>query len=310
MKRININPGDTFGSRTVIKELEHKEYGHKPWIKRMFEVRCKCGAVSSIEIARLRTRPQSCKQCPTPSTEIKKGDQFGLRTVIKTAYRKDGKRGLIVDVKCKCGTEQSIPAAELLNQNRTRCLKCKDWTGDPYEEFRPFVSNSLYGIWHGIKSRILNPNEPAFSYYGGRGLTMEKTWQESFGEFALWVKNNLGPSPGPGFSIDRIDNRYGYHPTKPDGSYQLRWATQGQQNSNRRPFRKNWGQWQVGEHVGSLFNVCKKWGLNDTSIKQYTKEVRNREALSLKEALEFNLQKKHGFTPEVTMLEAPTVTYD
>ncbi len=78
--------------------------------------------------------------------------------------------------------------------------------------------------WDGIKTRCNNPNSRAYHRYGGRGIRLCQEWQGSFAAFLAHV----GPRPGPGYSIDRIDNDRGYEPGN------VRWATAKQQANNTR----------------------------------------------------------------------------
>ena len=82
----------------------------------------------------------------------------------------------------------------------------------------------LYWVWVAIKQRCLNPENPAFKNYGGRGITLHPEWAESFQAF----KDAVGPKPSPAHTLDREQNELGYQPGN------LRWATRKVQALNRR----------------------------------------------------------------------------
>jgi hypothetical protein len=80
-----------------------------------------------------------------------------------------------------------------------------------------------YVIWCAIKQRCLNPNNPAFKYYGGRGITICDRWKDSFENFL----SDMG-EPETGLTIDRTDNSLGYCPDN------CKWVSRAHQQSNRR----------------------------------------------------------------------------
>jgi hypothetical protein len=70
----------------------------------------------------------------------------------------------------------------------------------------------------------LDCDDPAYEDYGGRGVTMHEGWADDFQAFY----DHIGPKPGPGYSVDRIDNEGNYKPGN------VRWATQKTQARNSR----------------------------------------------------------------------------
>lgn len=80
-----------------------------------------------------------------------------------------------------------------------------------------------YRAWTGLRYRCNNPNCPEYPSYGGRGIKVCKRW-DSFENFL----DDMGPRPGAGFSIERINNNRGYNPKN------CKWATQTEQIRNRR----------------------------------------------------------------------------
>ncbi len=77
--------------------------------------------------------------------------------------------------------------------------------------------------WQNMRARCLRPSHPSYKNYGGRGVTVCDEW-ESFEQFL----QDVGRRPGPGYSIDRVDNDGGYEPGN------VRWATVAQQAANKR----------------------------------------------------------------------------
>jgi hypothetical protein len=81
----------------------------------------------------------------------------------------------------------------------------------------------VYFAWVEMRARCNNLHHRAFTYYGGRGITICRWW-DSFENFAV----DMGPHPGKGWSLDRIDNNGDYEPGN------CRWATASTQGRNRR----------------------------------------------------------------------------
>jgi len=84
-----------------------------------------------------------------------------------------------------------------------------------------------YGIWKNLKQRCVNKNNPDFSNYGGRGITVCERWTNSFYDFI----SDMDHRPTSKHSIDRIDTDGPYAP------WNCRWATPEEQANNCRTNR-------------------------------------------------------------------------
>lgn len=67
----------------------------------------------------------------------------------------------------------------------------------------------LYTVWNGIKRRCYDPDQPCYSNYGGRGITMCDAWLD-VKSFIEWGICN-GWSHG--LQLDRKDNDGNYEPS-------------------------------------------------------------------------------------------------
>lgn len=82
---------------------------------------------------------------------------------------------------------------------------------------------AIYDVWNNMIRRCYNPNNPAFKYYGMRGIVVCNQWR-TFQGFA----RDMGPSYVIGLTLERRDNQKGYEPSN------CYWATRKEQMRNTR----------------------------------------------------------------------------
>ena len=83
----------------------------------------------------------------------------------------------------------------------------------------------LYAVYRSMLDRVGKPNNPAYSIYGGRGITVCKDWRDSVEAFFLWA-NSTGYSLG--LQLDRVNTDLGYYPSN------CRWVGVFTQAQNQR----------------------------------------------------------------------------
>lgn len=79
-----------------------------------------------------------------------------------------------------------------------------------------------YNVWVGMKNRCFNKNNPAYSRYGGRGISVCERWL-----FFLNFLADMGEKPDD-LSLERTDNDKGYSPEN------CVWANRTTQGRNKR----------------------------------------------------------------------------
>lgn len=161
------------------------------------------------------------------------GKRFGRLTVICLDHKKPRKNGgniLFWKCKCDCGNEKVIRGDNLRSNTTTSCGCFARENTSKIKKIHGQRNSRLYNIWNGVKDRIFNKNNQAFSNYGGRGLGMFDEWVSDFTSFYNWsIQNGYDES----LSIDRIDNNKGYTPDN------CRWVNSHLQASNRRIQKNN-----------------------------------------------------------------------
>lgn len=156
---------------------------------------------------------------------LKAGDKVGSLTVIQYVADDPNPTSPIMKVRlrveCVCGKRETIPQFYITRPKPKTSCGCQNKSLQTVE----FLT---YRSWYMMQVRCYDPKHEAYSYYGGRGITVCPQWRDPNTGFEQFFKD-MGRRPSQKLSIDRFPNN--------DGNYEpgnCRWATAKQQRENQR----------------------------------------------------------------------------
>lgn len=110
-----------------------------------------------------------------------------------------------------------------------------------------------------VRNRCYNPNNKAYTGYGGRGIYICNEWMEDKTKFVDWVRHS---NWSPGLQLDRIDNDGPYSPEN------CRWVTSKENNNNKS---NNHLVLYNGEYL-TLSQICDKYGISSNVLTARIRE--------------------------------------
>lgn len=156
------------------------------------------------------------------------GKSFGRLVVIRQSSQRDPSTKQVKWLCiCNCGTKVRV-RSDALRKGSTRSCGCLN-----IESIRKRLTlhgmsrSSEYKSLADAISRCYNPKHAQWEYYGGRGITVCKSWRLSNGKGFKNFFRDMGPRP-KGKEIDRRNNNLGYSKSN------CRWVTRRKNHNNRR----------------------------------------------------------------------------
>lgn len=154
-----------------------------------------------------------------------RGLRFGRLIIIKclgiTIDKKKNGSNLKWRCQCECGNKTDVFSNVLISGHT---VSCGCYHHDIVITHGKYNSHRReHNSWKAMIQRCYNVKDPAYKYYGDRGIVVCERWLNSFDDF----HNDMGDRP-EGMTIDRRDNDDNYEPSN------CRWATSKEQVNNRR----------------------------------------------------------------------------
>lgn len=131
----------------------------------------------------------------------------------------------------------------------------------------PEPRKRLYRAWLAMRNRCNNARTPDYKYYGSRGIKVCHEW----GSY-IQFENDMGPHPGPGWTLDRVNNNDNYTLTN------CRWATRQTQGRNRNYCNLDGAD---AEYIRLVYasgdvlqtDIAKQYGVTQVTISQVIRKV-------------------------------------
>jgi hypothetical protein len=183
----------------------------------------------------------------------------------------DRSRGIRWLCQCRCGNQTTVMTSALKGRHTRSCGCLWKDSVPAHNRSHGRTGTYLYRAWTQIIQRCHNPNNPAYRYYGARGIAVCASWRASFVAFA----HDVGERPSESHTLERRDNN---GPYSPENTY---WATRTDQARNRRSSR-------LLTHNG-LTKTMAEW-----------EEITGISSVNIRQRLD-----RYGYTVERALTESP-----
>lgn len=204
------------------------------------------------------------------------GLKYGSLTAVEEVGRNRRNQAMWLCI-CDCGNTPTVIGSSLRHGNTKSCGCLRNRASAERRTTHGASKNGkeegAYVVWKGMRQRCLNPKNPSWAHYGGRGVKICQRWLDSYAAFL----EDMGERPD-GLTIERKDTNGDYTPDN------CVWATRQRQSRNTRQTLRI----ILCGQITPLVDACERFGLNHASVK-----VRMyREGQSATEAFYFLLDRK------------------
>lgn len=167
---------------------------------------------------------------------------------------------------CACGSVHFVSTGDLTRTDQRAIRSCGCLKKDLWLKARTkhgkSGKNRTYLAWQNMRRRCFDKNRPDYKHYGGRGISVCKSWDD----FSIFVRD-LGECPKNG-SLERIDVNGNYCPEN------CRWIDKKDQPKNARSnisinyLGKSWRSWELEKLLKIPANQLRRWHKKEKNIEQ------------------------------------------
>ena len=147
---------------------------------------------------------------------IEPGTRFGALVVIRAAGQDPTTRKSLSECRCACGAVVVKRNNDLLTGRVVSCGCVKRrrssrqmWKRAERSNANHMSGTKVYYCWKSMVDRCTNTHNKRFERYGGRGISVCRSWLKSFRRFRTWA---YAHGYEDGLQIDRVDYDGDYRP--------------------------------------------------------------------------------------------------
>ena len=213
-----------------------------------------------------------------PRIPVIAGDKFGRWTIFSEAdpsNPESGQRQRRFTVVCECGTERVVLLNSLRNGDSQSCGCLSAELSAERNTKHGMTGHALYTVWLSMIQRCYDENHKRYKDWGGRGITVCKSWRDDPTEFCKWAIIN---GYKKGLQLDKIDNGGNYCPSN------CRFITPKENCRNKRTsywYHHGGKTYDAGIDLAEVLGVClqtiNNW-CNDPSKPEFKREHKYKKA--------------------------------
>lgn len=152
------------------------------------------------------------------------GLKFNRLLAVRPLDDRDLAGKLLWEFQCDCGNMHKANSSAVKCGNTKSCGCLRDDSTRERFSTHGMSGTKEYISWAHMLNRCFNENCKDYPTYGAVGIVAQESWRK-FDNFIKYI--GIQPKDGKKYSLDRIDNKFGYI----EGN--VRWATDRQQATNK-----------------------------------------------------------------------------